>query len=240
MRSRDLISIRNRLGWDVYWFREVGSTQDLARKLLRDGPVLVGTDLQTQGRGRFRRNWWSPEGGLYFSIGIKEACPAEGLIGALATAKGIELETQLPIQVRWPNDLIIDGYKVAGILCESARSGTILGIGVNLNQRLFPEGIQEATSLSIELGREVDRRSLMLKIVEEFKQLHERGMKGDRRWLEELKTRLAGLNREVTVELERRTVSGVLLDLDESGRLVLRTQSGRLVVLSAGQVQRLR
>lgn len=240
MRSRDLTSIRNRLGWDLYWFGVVGSTQDLARRVLRDGPVVVGADEQTQGRGRFGRSWWSPKGGLYLSIGIKEACPAEGLLGALATAKGIELETQLPIHIRWPNDLIIGGYKVAGVLCESSRSGTILGIGVNLNQEEFPEELQGTTSLAIELGRKVDRRPLLLRILQEFKELHEMGMKGDSLWLEEFKARLVGLNQEVRVELGRRHLTGILFDLDEAGRLVLRTQSGRLVVLSSGQVQRLR
>ena len=131
-----------------------------------DGTVVL-CDRQTQGRGRFNRNWVSPAGNLILSVVLRpelEALPYVSVLAALAVARAVEKETNLDPVIKWPNDVLVRGRKLCGLLVENSLQGrkvrhSIVGIGLNvdLDPRETPEIADTATSLRIETGQD-DRR----------------------------------------------------------------------------------
>lgn len=169
---------RGRFGDPAYYFHEIGSTNDEAARLAELGApegTTVIASAQTAGRGRFGRRWFSPAGaGLYVSIICRDrrAAPYIALAGGVAVADGIRAATGLPVEIKWPNDIVIDAgrgrrRKLAGILAEGSTSAeglqyVVLGIGVNLLPAAYPTEIADrATSLESELGRPVDAGSVL-------------------------------------------------------------------------------
>ena len=163
---------RGRIGAPAYYFAEIGSTNDEAARLADYGAsegTTVIASAQTAGRGRFGRSWFSPPGaGLYVSVVCRNqrAAPYVSLAGGVAVADGIGAATALPVEIKWPNDIVIHGgfgrwRKLAGILAEASSSPeglqhVILGFGINLRPAAYPSEIADrATSLESELGREV-------------------------------------------------------------------------------------
>ena len=129
----------------IYLFDNVSSTQAITKGLVgKQEPALVIALAQTRGRGRFNRDWYSGPGGIYFSyltfpnFSVKDKIARMTLITALALVKSLESLTDKKIDLRWPNDLIISGKKLGGILCETKGPGLIIGVGLNLNQTFFP------------------------------------------------------------------------------------------------------
>lgn len=160
------------IGAPTYYFAEIGSTNDEAARLAGHGApegTTVIASAQTAGRGRFGRSWFSPPGaGLYVSVICRDcrAAPYLSLAGGVAVADGIGAATALPVEIKWPNDIVIDGgfgrtRKLAGILAEASSSPeglqhVILGFGINLRPAAYPSEIADrATSLESELGRKV-------------------------------------------------------------------------------------
>ncbi len=165
----------------LHVYDAVESTNDLALALAAAGAVdgtAVLADQQTAGRGRHGRTWWSPPGaGLYLSIVVRVAdAPADlaplTLAAGVAAADAIGARTGLPVELKWPNDVVIGRpwRKLAGILCEGHQLGTpdavvIVGIGVNLRRSAYPPAIADrATSIAEECGRDVDRDALVADI----------------------------------------------------------------------------
>jgi BirA family biotin operon repressor/biotin-[acetyl-CoA-carboxylase] ligase len=162
-----------RFGEPLHRFEEIGSTNDEAARLAEAGApegTTVVAAAQTAGRGRLGRSWFSPAGaGLYASVIIRDrrAAPFVTLAAGVALAEGIRAASGLPVEIKWPNDLVIDSglgrrRKLAGILTE-ATSGAgglqfvVVGFGINLLPAAYPPDIADrATSLVRELGREVD------------------------------------------------------------------------------------
>ena len=144
---------------------------------LSEGAVVIA-DHQTRGRGRQGRSWHSePATGLYLSTLLKPNLPPEKLacltlMAGVATVSAIHQQTSAPAKLKWPNDILLNGKKLAGILCECiAKSGNtpavIVGIGINLNHTSFPESIKDtATSLKLETGKNVDRADLILSLLQ--------------------------------------------------------------------------
>ena len=166
---------RGAFGRQLHYFSEVGSTNDLAAAAAErgepEGAVFVAS-AQTRGRGRLGRTWFSPPGaGLYLSVILRRASQASWLTLAcgVAVAEGIRAATGLPVQIKWPNDIVAVGgggfrsrRKIAGILAE-ASSGpegvqhVILGIGINLSSAAYPPELADrAGAIEQELGRGVD------------------------------------------------------------------------------------
>lgn len=163
---------RGAFGSRILYFNAIGSTNDEAARLADAGApegttVLAGA--QTAGRGRFGRTWFSPPGaGLYVSIVIRNrrAAPLLTLAGGVAVAEGIRSATALPVEIKWPNDIVVDAglgrrRKVAGILAEASTGAAglqhvVVGFGVNIADAAYPPEITDrATSLEAELGRPV-------------------------------------------------------------------------------------
>ena len=177
---RGSIERRGSIGQPAWYFAETVSTNDEAAKLADRGApegTTVIASTQTAGRGRLGREWYSPPGaGLYVSIVFRDArlIPLLTLAGGVAVADGIRAATGLPVEIKWPNDVVVRTgaarvrrLKLAGILAE-ASSGSeglhhvILGFGINVREtRLPPELSGLATSIEAELGRVVDRAALL-------------------------------------------------------------------------------
>lgn len=240
------------LGQVVHYFPQVGSTNDVARKLAQQGAdegTLVVAEEQTSGRGRRGRNWLSPAGtGIFASLVLRpNLLPAQApvltLTAAVAGAEAIRQLTNLPVGIKWPNDLLINGRKVAGILTEiSAEIDSIfyviIGIGINVNTNSFPDELKDiATSLAREGGQAVSRQRLLqlflLRLEKWYYSLLEGGQdKVLDRWRELSVT----LGRQVTIFSPNFTVQGLALDIDQEGALLLQTADHKIVRILSGDV----
>ena len=242
------------VGRDIRVFEETASTNDVIEKLARDGVkegVVVFAEAQTKGRGRLGRKWISPtHKGLWFSVLLRpDLRPQEAtqltVMSATALARAIKMETGLQPEIKWPNDILIGGKKVAGILTEMSAEldrvkQIILGIGVdvNLTATEFPPDLRKiATSLRIETGAPVSRPQLAAAILRELDRDYARIGSGDFAALaDEWEENCTTIGRAVTINIGARQVRGVAEALGEDGALLVRTEHGRLEPIIGGDV----
>lgn len=246
--SREL----SRFGEVVHHLEAVTSTQDVAKDMASRGApegTVVVAKKQTQGRGRLGRKWFSPEGGLWFSVIMRpEIAPSEApkitLLGAVSIARAVREVTELEAEIKWPNDILIKDQKVAGILTEGSAvsnqlSFVLLGVGINVNVdiSIFPEGLlMPATSLSAEGGKEIELPLLLqscLKHLESYYAL----LKTDfEKILGEWREFSAILGRQVRVSSLGEALEGVATDVDEQGALLLKVSSGEVKTVRTGDL----
>ncbi|MFN3407815.1 MAG: biotin--[acetyl-CoA-carboxylase] ligase [Limisphaerales bacterium] len=257
LHADDLLSRLPRkrvVGRDIRVFASTTSTNDVCEKLARDGVpegVVVMAETQTKGRGRLGRKWVSPPGaGLWLSVLLRPRwLPAEAtrltVVAATALARAVEKRTGLAPAIKWPNDLLLNGRKLAGILTEmSAETDrvrhVILGLGLNVNQTPadFPPEVRKlATSLQIETGARWSRADLATTLLEELDRDYARACGGGFAALaDEWEARCATLGQHVTVLCGSRRVRGRAEALDDDGALLLRTEHGRLERILGGDV----
>ena len=226
------------------------STNLLAISLIpKRAPALVIARQQTEGRGRFNRRWFSDDDSLTFSYLLflhdeeQHLAPWIPQLVGLALCQTLEDTAGLEPLTRWPNDVLVRGRKVAGILCEMRGNAVIIGIGINVNQSEFPEDpeLLEAGSLRQVSGLGWDKLKLVEDILERLLRAVElaRAEKMDE-LMSAIKDRSAVLHRRVEVRTRFRRHIGTVVDIDTEGRIVLRTTNDRIVVVNAGQVRRLR
>jgi BirA family biotin operon repressor/biotin-[acetyl-CoA-carboxylase] ligase len=242
------------IGRDIHVFQETTSTNDIIEKFARDGVkegVVVFAESQTKGRGRLGRKWASPsKKGLWFSILLRpDLRPHETtqltVASATALRRAIETQTSLKPEIKWPNDILIRGKKVAGILTElnaevDRVKYVIIGIGVdvNLNSRDFPPELKKiATSLKIELGKTISRAELAVTILREFDADYRRICSSEfedvaEEWEKHCKT----IGEEVVIRTGAREIRGRAESLAEDGALLLRTEHGRPERIVGGDV----
>jgi BirA family biotin operon repressor/biotin-[acetyl-CoA-carboxylase] ligase len=255
LELRPLINTHE-IGHALHWFSEVGSTNDVARALAEEGAAhgeVVIAESQTAGRGRRGRAWISPPGrNIYLSVILRPdlppvRAPELTLLSSVALCQAVR-HAGVPADIKWPNDLMVHGRKVAGVLTEMAAEvdqvqWVVLGVGINVNARAedFPPELRgSATSLCLERGQPVPRAllaSAVLGALEEWLDRHAAEGFGPVRaaWKEMSET----LGREVRVRSPGHDVEGVAEDVDEIGALIVRTRAGRERVL-AGDVESLR
>ena len=231
----------------VYLFDTVSSTQNIAKGLIaKKEQALVIALNQTKGQGRFRRKWHSETGGLYFSqllfpdISVKDKSAQMIMLVALAIARSLESLTNQKCELRWPNDIIFGGKKIGGVLCETKQEALIIGVGLNLNQTYFPTSLTDATSLYIEQEQEYEIGKILILLLTNISELYQEFIAGKfLKLLSEIKSRQVLINQRVRVDLWFRHIEGNFIGLDNEGRLVLRTDTGRLMTITAGKMHRI-
>jgi len=242
------------IGRDIQVFEETGSTNDIVEKLARDGVpegVVVFAESQTQGRGRLGRKWFSPpRKGLWFSVLLRpklrpQAATQFTVAAATALARAVRQVAGLDAQIKWPNDLLLHGRKVAGVLTElnaelDQVKYLILGIGVdvNLTSAELPRELHEtATSLRIEAGQCVPRAELAAAILRELDFDYARIRQNRFGELsDEWEKQCTTIGHRVSIRIGERNISGFVESLDADGALLLRTEHGRLERIIGGDV----
>jgi len=236
------------IGQRVIYYPSLTSTMEVAKREARQGAAegtAIIADEQTAGRGRMKRVWLSPKGSIALSVILHpDVAYLSSLVmlASLAVAHSIEAVTGLKAQVKWPNDVLINGKKVCGILIESEMRRNIvdyaiIGIGVNVNLKLsdFPEIQPIATSLSDELGRDVSRLELIRRLLVEIERLYLSLPAGGAIY-EEWRDRLVTLGRKVSVTWGRTKYEGIAESVARDGSLLLRHSDGSLTKIVAGDV----
>ncbi|MHA1949809.1 MAG: biotin--[acetyl-CoA-carboxylase] ligase [Candidatus Thorarchaeota archaeon] len=234
----------------------VGSTSTEAKALLTDGEtegLVVVAQTQTSGRGRKGRPWLSPAGGLYFSIILNprhgdEKTPLMGLLCACAVRRAL-FTLGVNAQLKWPNDLLVDDKKIAGILSEavtieSKTIGLVIGIGVNQNCPIsdMPHGLQwPTTSVIDEVESETSTESLLCEIINEIDKLLKivEINSSFSAILEEWRKTNSTLGTPVRIHEDGSFTDGIARDINEDGSLLVETDTGFQSVLM-GDVQHLR
>jgi len=234
--------------WRLHYEPSCISTQDLARAAVARGAEegwTVITDVQREGRGRQGRSWEAPpETALLFSTILRpprDVLPLLPLLAALTVAGGIEVSTGAVPDLKWPNDVLLRGKKLAGILLERpAGADVVLGVGVNVNQSRgdLPDG---GTSLAIELGHELEREPLLAAILNDLSNAYERADREGVRWIVPgWRSRSSMLGESVAFHRDGTLIRGIAEDVSDDGALQVRLDDGSRISVVAGEVERVR
>ncbi len=216
---------------EIHYYDITDSTNVKAKELNKPG-VLVIAERQTAGRGRFGRTWISEPGGLYFSLTLPKSLPIEE-IPKLTLTTGVAVAEAIGGRLKWTNDVLIDGKKVCGILCELAGEVEdpliIVGIGINVNNPV-PD---YAISLKDVYGKPLNRSEILGKVLRNFARYYEMLIDGEwskirERWKELSDT----LGREIIVKVAGEEYKGKAIDIDEDGGLLLETDKKIIKVYS--------
>ncbi len=242
-------------GREVISYKKVDSTNDIAYQLaekgVKEGTVILA-DEQSKGKGRHGRRWVSPsKGGIYMSCVLRpqitpNEIPMITLLAAVAAAKAVEDITSLDVSIKWPNDIMLDGKKVCGILTEIKAEQdrvdfVILGIGINVNTpvKQLPRGASSLKEESHRRGGETDilRVELVKKILETLEEYYTLlNKKGFGPIIDAWKGLSAMLGSRIRVILPNRTFEGSAHDINADGALIVRLDSGVLEKISSGDV----
>ena len=222
----------------IHYFDAVDSTMDIARDLARNqcpNFTVVIAGQQKKGRGRLKRTWLSSEGGLYFTIVVRPELPSALSSRVIFAASMILTQTlrslfKVDATVKWPNDILVDGKKLAGILSEmDAEPDRVnfinIGIGINVNNDPMPYEPM-ATSLKNILGKEVGRKELLKVFLDRFEPaLNDTDLVNVvSQWKKYTET----LNRQVKIVTTREVAQGLAVDVDDDGALILKLADGSL------------
>ena len=246
--------VTRRIASSLVCLKETDSTNAVAFKMAEEGAeegTVVIADAQSAGKGRLGRIWLSPAGvNLYCSVVLRPAISPVAacqltFLSVVAVARAIEKCTSLKPQIKWPNDILVSGKKVAGLLNEMNAETekvnfVVLGIGVNLNMRLSQLGEtlrHPATSLMEEGGAEVDRVAFTRTLLQELDELYDRFLlEGEApvraEWLE----RSAIKGRQVRVNLGTREITGEVQGVDQFGGLLVKLYDGTVETVLSGDV----
>ena len=245
------------IGREVVRLGEVDSTNIYAERLAENeaphGTVVIA-DSQTRGKGRLGRLWISPPGGIYMSIILRPRMELKDstlltIMAGVACCRALRDVTGLDLEIKWPNDLIVSGRKLGGILTEVKSRAhriefVIIGIGINVNVLSdgFPSEVREiATSIRNEMLREQPKDALILALLNEVDRWYDILMeKGGRPVLEEWRKFAAMLGKTVKVTVGKDELVGVAEDIDGQGLLIMRLPSGAVRKISAGDLTILR
>jgi BirA family biotin operon repressor/biotin-[acetyl-CoA-carboxylase] ligase len=234
------------IGKKIYYFKTLSSTNQYAKQLVKknidEGSIIV-SDVQTMGRGRKSRTWYSPREGLWFSVVLYPNIPPQrGMLITMTTsvsvAQAIQEVTGLNPVIKWPNDLLIDGKKVCGILTElDAEMDKInyaaIGVGINVNNPLGGDLKNKAVSLMKKTGSKISRVKLLKSIIKHFDENYNMLNSGDTDSIRDLWFNYANIiGKRVRVEGEKSAVEGVVSGVDETGCLIIKTNGGNVQVVS--------
>jgi BirA family biotin operon repressor/biotin-[acetyl-CoA-carboxylase] ligase len=247
-------NLKSRLmGKVIHSFNTVKSTNDIAHQLAEKGATegtIVTAEKQTLGKGRLGRSWHSPEKmGIYISIILRpkstpDKAPGISVMSALAVAEVLKKYCPGKVRIKWPNDVLLDGRKVAGVLTEldaekNKINHVVVGLGINVNQtaKEFPANIRlTATSVRIETGRETSRVGLLKETLQVFEKEYRQYRKSQlSKSLSRIRKFSSLLNQNVSIQSGSEIIAGKAVDIDKTGSLIMETESGRRVI-SSGEV----
>lgn len=209
------------------YLKRVNSTNDVIAELIERGvdlPIVVVAEEQKRGKGRYGRKWYSPKGGLWFSIGDK----IEGdkrvftVYLPLAVIETLEVVSGVKFSIRIPNDVVVEDKKISGILVEEKGEATISGIGININIREFPEEIKKtATSLFLLKNREYNLDEILDIFIANYDRLKKEFFEKERDLFNKWKKKLSTIGRNVKITLKEGEIEGRLMDVSDSFNLVI-------------------
>jgi BirA family transcriptional regulator, biotin operon repressor / biotin---[acetyl-CoA-carboxylase] ligase len=247
--------IHSPIAHEIIVFENTTSTNNVIENLANNGSkegLTVIAESQSAGRGRHGRIWISPSRkGLWMSILLRPSFPVSlasqiTIMAAVAVTTALRHSTKLPLCIKWPNDVLCEDRKIAGILVELTSDSqkithAILGIGIDVNlvAEDFPESLRtEATSIRIELGRPFDRAKLCAEILHEIKKsYHQLETHDFNQMLERWITLDRTLGKQVRILFKNeKAIEGLASNLDSDGALLVRTDDGRLERVVAGEV----
>lgn len=250
----ELSSIRN-TGWagsEIFYYESIDSTNTKAKELAEEGypsGVLVVANQQTAGKGRRGRVWISPKGtDIYMTLMMKpDIHPNHAsmltLVAAIALAKGIRRETGEEVQIKWPNDIVLNGKKICGILTEMSVqfdciNHIVIGIGINVHNESFAEEISDtASSLFLESGKHFHRAGIIEAFLEEFEKTYAVFLETEdiSRLQKEYNALLVNMGRQVHVLDPKEPFDGKAMGVTNKGELIVDTWESRKLV-SSGEV----
>ncbi len=262
VESSEFTSLANefqgRMGMRIIHLRNTTSTMDVARDLINESDdeghihgTAIFADEQTMGRGRFNRSWDSEPGqDILLSVVLTPRTAIAGrmtTVASLAAAMTVDHFTSTDSSIKWPNDVLVDGRKICGVIAESVTTGGsfvgIVGIGLNVNRRTDTERTQDyaATSLrhAVGVSEDLDRRQVARILLENLNELYDAVDRGET-IMSEWREKLVGLGSQVEVTApsddRAEAISGIAEDVDEFGRLLVRQADGTLRAVAAGEV----
>lgn len=250
------VQIGNQTKWagqQIFCFETIDSTNIRARQLGENHAphgTLVVSEQQTAGRGRRGRSWESPVGSsIYMSILLKPdflptQAPMLTIVMAYSVAVALRRKTGLDFQIKWPNDIVLNGKKVVGILTEMSTeidyiNHVVIGVGINVNTETFPKELcATATSIRKESGTTWKRAELIGEILREFEVQYDRFIvEKDLSYLQEAYNAiLVNCNREVCILAEKDGYHAIALGIDPKGELLVRKEDGSEEAVYAGEV----
>jgi len=225
------------IGRNFVYCEEIDSTNSFllkSKEYNKHGLVLLA-EYQSAGRGRRNRSWLSTkEQNLTFSILLKENISSGNinsliLGAAVAVAQALENLYQFKVNLKWPNDVLINNRKISGILVESSSKGNkiekaVIGIAVNVNQSGFAgQYTIQPTSVRKEFKKEVSREKLLSEILNCFEEIFEQSLINPEKVLNDWRSRCKLIGEKIKIEDEGKTIHGVFEDIDKNGYLLLRT-----------------
>jgi BirA family biotin operon repressor/biotin-[acetyl-CoA-carboxylase] ligase len=243
------------MGRHIHFEEVVPSTQKIAHSLAGDGAeegTIVVADQQTSGRGRLARAWFSPkQTGIWMSLILRPKIPINKtpqltLLTAVALIQAIEEVTGLTPEIKWPNDILINGKKIVGILTELQAEAdqvhsVIIGIGMNVNHALdqFPEELQSvATSIAIETGKSSDRAEVIQAIMKNFEKLYTSYLMHGFKPVKLLWESYAiSLNKNLIARTLHGSIRGRAVGIDDEGVLLLETAEGKIEKIYSADIE---
>lgn len=237
----------------IFYYKELDSTNTKMAELAAEGAehgTVVVADAQTAGKGRRGRSWESPEGeNIYMSILLRPNCkpqkaPMLTLVMAYSVARAVQEQGFQEVQIKWPNDLILSGKKICGILTEMQMNSSeidyvVVGVGINVNTRNFSPDLEEkATSLYLESGRQFERESIVENVLEKFEEAYRQFVvEQDLSFLQEAyNAMLVNAGKEVRVLEPGNEYTAYAQGINSGGELIVITSNGEEKAVYAGEV----
>jgi len=254
LRKSDILSELNTavLGKNLHLVSKIQSTNTLAMDIATQGApegTVVLAEVQTAGKGRLGRSWFSPKGNIYLSVILRPNIPLQKsplvtLMGSVAVATAIQETCNLPALIKWPNDVYIQGKKVSGLLTEmSAEQDRIrhlvLGIGINANMDCshLPDDVRlHTTTLAAETHSHINRTMLVRQLLQSLDHWYRQFLSDDQDVLKEWKKLNITLGKRVMVTDCNETFEGQALGIDKEGRLIIKRDNDTTQHIAAGDV----
>lgn len=227
------------IGSKFFYLDEVDSTNEYAKKIIEkasDGTVVLA-DVQTAGKGRLDRKWYSPEGGIYLSVILFPEKPLLiPVLAGVAICETFYNNYDITLGIKWPNDILLNGKKVAGVLVEIVDSVVIMGIGINLNIVEFPDELKDiASSIFLETKKRLDKMMVYNDLSREIEELYQM-LKNNQanEIIQKWRNYTIMFGKNVVIETPEKVVTGRAIDISGNGALVIALPDGRIERVLAG------